>query len=98
MLNHQDERMSINLDAQACVLAVDHTISSCSYPSNIILYLSFIKNMTNEKLCERLFCQSTRLNELKNDACVEFAERMEYWRKAECASLEDLRVCEKAKV
>lgn len=98
MLNHQDERMAINLDSQGCVSAVDHTISICSSPSNIILFLSFIKKMTNEKLCESLFCQFTRLNELKNDACIKFAERMEYWRKAECASLEDLRVYEKAKI
>lgn len=93
-LNHQDERMTVNLDAQSCVKAVDHTISSCSYPSNIILYLGFIKKMTNEKLCERLFCQSTRLNELKNDACVEFAERLEYWKKEDHAEIADLLVFE----
>lgn len=98
VLNHQDERMAINLDAQACVLAVDHTINSCSYPNNIILYLSFIKNMSNEKLCERLFCQSTKLNQLKNDACVEFAERLEYWRKKDSTTLEDLRVFENVSV
>ena len=38
-LNHQDERMTINLDAQACVLAVDHTISRCSSPKPSCIYL-----------------------------------------------------------
>lgn len=92
--NHQDERVAINLDAQACVEAVDHTISSCSYPSSIILYLWFIQKMSNDKISKRLFCQKTKLNELKNDACVEFAERLEFWRKKDRASLNDLRVFE----
>lgn len=90
--NHQDERLLININAQACVQAVDRAISSCSQPSHTILYLKFIKQMTNDQIAERLICQRTRFNKLKNDACVEFAERLDYWKKEEHAELDDLLV------
>lgn len=96
--NHADERMAVNLDAQLCVAAVDHAISSCSYPNNIILYLSFIQKKTNDEIGARLGYQSTRFNEIKSEACVEFAERIEYWRKTEGASLDDLRVFENEEI
>lgn len=48
--------------------------------------------MTNDQIVERLICQRTRFNELKNDAFVEFAERLDYWKKEEHAELDDLLV------
>ncbi|RMC46567.1 ArpU family phage packaging/lysis transcriptional regulator [Lactobacillus sp. ESL0230] len=93
-LNHQDERMTANLDAQTCVLAVDHTISSCSHISGTILYLYFIKHWSNDRIRSKLGYQSTRFNEVKNDACVEFAERFDFWRKEDGSSIEDLQVFE----
>lgn len=96
--NHQDERMLININAQACVVAVDKAISSCSQTSHTILYLKFIKHMTNDQIAERLICQRTRFNELKNDACVEFAERLDYWKKEEHADLEDLLIFEPTEI
>lgn len=98
VLNHQDERMTINLDAQACVLAVDHTISSCSSPNNTILYLSFIKKQTDISIANRLVYQSARYYQLKNEALVEFAERLDYWRQVDHASLPDLRVFKETNV
>lgn len=92
VLNHQDERMIINLDAQACVVAVDHTISSCSYPSNTILYLSYIKKWSDIDIAKRLIYQSARYYQLKSEALVEFAERLDYWRQVDQASVPDLRV------
>lgn len=88
--NHQEERLLININAQACVIAVDKAMSACSKTSHTILYLKFVKHMTNDKIAERLFCQRTKFNELKNDACVEFAERLDYWKKEEHAEIEDL--------
>lgn len=96
--NHQDESIAVNLDAQACVAAVDHTISNCSYPNSIILYMYFIKRMSNDTIGKRLGYQSTRLNEMKNEACVEFAERLDFWRKKDNSSIEDLRFYEKEEV
>lgn len=96
--NHQDERMVVNLDAQNCVKAVNHTISSCSYPSNTILYLYFIKKMSNDNIAKRLGYQSTRFIEIKKEALVEFAERLDYWRQIDHASINDLRVFEKQEV
>ncbi len=96
--NHQDERMVVNLDAQNCVKAVNHTISSCSYPSNTILYLYFIKKMPNDNIAKRLGYQSTRFIEIKKEALVEFAERLDYWRQIDHASINDLRVFEKQEV
>lgn len=93
--NHQDERMVVNLDAQACVRAVDHAISSCNYSSGIIIYLYFIKHWPNDKISEKLGYQNTRFNEMKTQACVEFAERLNYWQQQEHASLDDLRIFEK---
>ncbi|RMC46526.1 ArpU family phage packaging/lysis transcriptional regulator [Lactobacillus sp. ESL0230] len=90
--NHQDERIVVNLDAQACVRAVNHALSSCNYSSGIILYLFFIKKMPDTKIAERLGYQSARYYQLKNNACVEFAERLDYWRKKDSASIDDLRV------
>lgn len=90
-LNHQDERIAVNLDAQNCVKAVDHTISSCSYPSSIILYLYFIKKVSNDNIAQRLGYQNTRFHEIKNDALVEFAERFDFWRKKDNTDIEDLR-------
>lgn len=93
-LNHQEERMVVNLDAQNCVKAVNHTLSSCSYPSNIILYLYFIKKMSNDSIAQRLGYQSTRFIEIKKEALVEFAERFDFWRQEDKTSMEDLRVFE----
>lgn len=92
--NHQDENIVINIDAHACVAAVDHTINSCDYNHAIILYLYFIKHNTDETIAQRLHCQLTRYYEIKTDALVEFAERMDYWRQHEHSSIEDLRVFE----
>ena len=94
-LNHQDERMVVNLDAQNCVKAVNHTLSSCSYPSNTILYLYFIKKMSNDSIAQRLGYQSTRFIEIKKEALVEFAERFDFWRQEDKTSMEDLRVFER---
>lgn len=95
-LNSQDERMAVNIDAANCVTAVDHTISSCSNsgekPYGTILYYSYIKNISNYVIAERLDYQMTRYYELKNEALVEFAERMELWRKRDHASLKSLLV------
>ena len=93
-LNHQDERMVVNLDAQNCVKAVNHTLNSCSYPSNIILYLYFVKKMSNDSIAQRLGYQSTRFIEIKKEALVEFAERFDFWRQEDKTSMEDLRVFE----
>lgn len=93
-LNHQDERMVVNLDAQNCVKAVNHTISSCGYPSNTILYLYFIKRMSNDSIAQRLGYQSTRFIEIKKEALVEFAERFDFWRQEDKTSMGDLRVFE----
>ena len=93
-LNHQDERMAVNLDAQNCVKAVNHTLNSCSYPSNTILYLYFIKKMSNDSIAQRLGYQSTRFIEIKKEALVEFAERFDFWRQEDKTSMEDLRVFE----
>ena len=90
-LNHQDERMTVNIDAQNVVRAVDHTISSCSYPSNIILYLYFIQKISNDNISKRLGYQNTRFHEIKNDALVEFAERFDFWRQEDNTDIEDLR-------
>lgn len=95
-LNSQDERMAVNIDAANCVTAVDHTISSCSNsgekPYGTILYYSYIKNISNYVIAERLGYQMTRYYELKNRALVEFAERMELWRKRDHSSLKSLLV------
>ena len=95
-LNTQDERMAVNIDAANCVTAVDHTISSCSNsgekPYGTILYYSYIKNISNYVIAERLDYQMTRYYELKNEALVEFAERMELWRKRDHTSLKSLLV------
>lgn len=95
-LNTQDERMAVNIDAANCVTAVDHTISSCSNsgekPYGTILYYSYIKNISNYVIAERLDYQMTRYYELKNEALVEFAERMELWRKRDRTSLKSLLV------
>ena len=93
-LNHQDERMAVNLDAQNCVKAVNHTLNSCSYPSNTILYLYFIKKISNDSIAQRLGYQSTRFIEIKKEALVEFAERFDFWRQEDKTSMEDLRVFE----
>lgn len=93
-LNHQDERMVVNLDAQNCVKAVNHTLSSCSYPSNTVLYLYFIKKISNDSIAQRLGYQSTRFIEIKKEALVEFAERFDFWRQEDKTSMEDLRVFE----
>ena len=97
-VNHQDESMAVNIDADNCVLAVDHTISSCSNsgdkPYGTILYLSYIKNISNYAIAQRLGYQTTRYYELKNRALVEFAERMELYRKRDHTSIEDLRIFE----
>ena len=90
-LNHQDERMAVNIDAQNVVRAVDHTISSCSYPSGIILYLYFIQKISNDNIAKRLGYQNTRFHEIKNDALVEFAERFDFWRQEDSTDIEDLR-------
>lgn len=96
VLNHQDERMAVNIDAANCVTAVDHTISSCSNsgekPYGTILYYSYIKNISNYVIAERLGYQMTRYYELKNRALIEFAERMELWRKRDHSSLKSLLV------
>lgn len=95
-INHQDESMAINIDAANCVLAVDHTISSCSNsgekPYGTILYLFYVKNMNNYLIAERLGYQMTRYYELKNRALMEFAERMELWRKRDHSSIKSLLV------
>lgn len=96
--NHADEKIIVNIDAQNCVKAVDHTISSCSYPSGTILYLYFIKKISDNKIAERLGYQSARYYDLKNAALVEFAERLDYWRQIDHASIEDLRVFDEAKI
>lgn len=49
--------------------------------------------MPNDKIAERLICQKTKFNELKNDACVEFPERLDYWKK-EHTEFDDLLVFE----
>lgn len=49
--------------------------------------------MPNDKIAERLTCQKTKFNELKNDACVEFPERLDYWKK-EHTEFDDLLVFE----
>lgn len=99
-LNSQDERMAVNIDAANCVTAVDHTISSCSNsgekPYGTILYYSYIKNISNYVIAERLGYQMTRYYELKNRALVEFAERMELWRKRDHSSLKSLLVFDNA--
>lgn len=92
--NHQDESLAINLDAQACVAAVDHALSSCDYKHGKILYQYFIQGLTDEKIYQQLNYQSSRYYEIKTDALVEFAERMDYWRQHEHSSIEDLRVFE----
>ena len=96
--NHIDEKMVVNIDAQNCVKAVNHTISSCSYPSGTILYLYFIKKMSNDNIAKRLGYQSTRFIEMKREALVEFAERFDYWRQIDHASIDDLRVFERQEV
>lgn len=97
-INHQDASMAINIDAANCVLAVDHTISSCSNsgerPYGTILYYSYIKNLSNYVIAERLGYQMSRYYELKNRALVEFAERMELWRKRDNTSINTLCVFE----
>lgn len=67
--------MVVKIDAQNVVKAVDNTISSCSYPSSIILYLYFIQKNSNDNIAKRLGYQNTRFHEIKNDALVKFAER-----------------------
>ena len=57
-----------------------------------ILYYSYIKNISNYVIAERLGYQMTRYYELKNRALVEFAERMELWRKRDHSSLKSLLV------
>lgn len=93
-VNNQDERMAINIDAANCVTAVDHTISSCSNsgekPYGTILYYSYIKNYSNYVIAKRLGYQMSRYYELKNRALIEFAERMELWRKRDHTSLSSL--------
>lgn len=79
-LNHQDAHMVVNIDAQNVFKVVDHTISSCSYPSNIILYLYFILKNSNDNITKRLGYQNTRFHEIKNDALVEFAIRFDFFR------------------
>lgn len=91
-MNHMDERMIINIDAQACVVAVNHSIQSCSYKHAIIIYLYFIKNKTNDEIAERLRYQTTQFHAVKKEALVEFAERFEYWRNIEKASVASLCV------
>lgn len=95
-LNSQDERMAVNIDAANCVTAVDHTISSCSNsgekPYGTILYYSYIKNVSNYEIAKRLGYQMSRYYELKNQALVEFAERIELWRKRDHTSLKSLLV------
>lgn len=69
--------MAINIAAANYVLAVDHTISSCSNsgerPYGTILYYSYIKNLSNYVITKRLGYQMSRYYELKNRALVEFA-------------------------
>lgn len=96
--NHADEKILVNMDARCCVQAVDDTISSCSYPSGLIIYLYFIKRMTDDKIAERLTYSPARYYQLKNDALIEFAERLDYWRQIDHASLNDLRAFEKTDV
>ena len=72
--------MVVNIDAQNVFKVVDHTISSCSYPSNIILYLYFILKNSNDNITKRLGYQNTRFHEIKNDALVEFAIRFDFFR------------------
>ncbi|RHW48982.1 ArpU family phage packaging/lysis transcriptional regulator [Lactobacillus bombicola] len=91
-LNHQDELMTVNLDALACVAAVDHTISSCDNPNNQILYLCYIKQLQDVVIAERLGYQKSRYQEIKSDALVEFAERFDSWREIDGASVDSLLV------
>ena len=95
-INHQDESMTINIDAVNCVKAFDDAISSCTntgdMPYAMILYLYYIKRMQDYRISARLGYQSARYYELKSEALVEFAERLDFWRQKDHADLEDLRV------
>ena len=59
-------------------------------PYGTILYYSYIKNYSNYVIAERLGYQMSRYYELKNRALIEFAERMELWRKRDHTSLSSL--------
>ena len=54
--------------------------------------------MTDDKIAERLTYSLARYYQLKNDALIEFAERLDYWRQIDHASLDDLRAFEKTTV
>lgn len=96
--NYTDETIIVNLDTENCVKAVDHTISNCTYPSGTILYLYFIKKIPDNKIAERIGYQSSRYYDFKKAALVEFAERLDYWRQVDHASIDDLRDFDDVKV
>lgn len=89
-MNHMEERMVINIDARACVMAVNQSIQSCMYKHAIIIYLYFIEGKSNDSIAKRLHYQTTQFHSVKKDALVEFAERFEYWRNIDNASVGSL--------
>lgn len=100
-VNHQEQNMSINIDAGNCVQAVNDAIANCTntrdMPYATIIYYYYIKRLDDYKIYERLGYQKAQYYRLKSSALLEFAERLDYWRQQDQADLPDLRVYEKNK-
>lgn len=88
--NAREEKYVVNLDAVNCVRAVNDTINSCSYRNAQIIYMYYIKHMQDIIIIDRLRYQTSRYYQMKNEALFEFAERMDYWRDRDNASIKSL--------
>lgn len=95
-VNHQENRMVINADAARCVEAVNDTIIDCTntpeHPYATILFLSFIRHFTDEKASIRVSLSSTTYGRFKKSACIEFAQRIDYWKQVHGADIRELTV------
>lgn len=62
--------------AKSILKDVDTAINHCSNTNQIILFYRYIKCYPDWKVAQKIKYSTTRYNELKNVALVEFAERL----------------------
>lgn len=89
-VNHQENKEIISTDAGNCVKAINDAIIDCSNsgskPYASILYYCYIEELFDWQISQKLGYSKTRYLKLKKEALIEFAERLEYWKKQDKAT------------
>ncbi|RVU70028.1 MULTISPECIES: ArpU family phage packaging/lysis transcriptional regulator [Lactobacillus] len=84
-VNHTEEQLVNGTAAANCVSAISDAINDCDKspdnPHALFLYYRYVKKMTTTAIGNALGFQDAQYYRLRKDSMLEFAQRMEIWKK-----------------